>query len=185
MQPDPILWSARPHVFRPAQICIGLADTEPNTYRIADAIAGRLHARGFVADVFGELRRPPPDADAYVLGSPTTQRSLDALARFVSSARADLSQLATAMFLVRHDRKREPALEIREVLDRLAWRPDLVAVLDADEPHHGALVRWVMHHVLPHWEWSVASATDAVRLADAIAIGLIRAAELHLTRPTR
>ncbi len=185
MRSVPVTRTARAFSFRPGRVAIGLVDDDGDTRRIGEALACRLRARGFAANVMESLRMPFPHAEALVLGTSTRRRSLAALARLVASASAELVSPATALFIVRQRRKRDPMADIERVIDTLRWRPDLAAALDAEEPHHGALMRWMIHHVMPHREWSIASATDATRLADSIAVGLIRAAELHVLRASR
>jgi menaquinone-dependent protoporphyrinogen IX oxidase len=180
MRTVPVARSARSAAFRPTRVTIGLVDDDRDTHRIGGLLASTLRARGFAADIMESLRLPLPHAEAVVLGSSGRRRSLTALAHFVASARAELGAVATALFVVRRMYTRDPMTDIRRAIDRLHWRPDLAAALDANEPHHGAVLRWMIDHVMPHREWSVASATDAVRLADSIAVGLARADELHV-----
>jgi menaquinone-dependent protoporphyrinogen IX oxidase len=180
MRTVPVARTTRSATFRPTRVSIGLVDDDRDTRRIGALLASTLRTRGLAADIMESLQLPLPHTEALVLGSSSRRRSLTALAHFVASARAELALVATALFVVRRRCTRDPMTDIRRAIERLQWRPDLAAALDADEPHHGAVLRWMIDHVMPHREWSVASATDAVRLADSIAVGLARADELHV-----
>jgi len=165
-----------------ARVAIALADGDAGTCGVARVVARELRARGMRADVAERLAVPPTDVSALVLGTSGAPGGLAALGELVAGARVELASHATALFLVRHGHARDPMVDLHALLEELHWRPDLAPVLEADEPHRGHLLRWVVHKLRPHPAWSVATETDAARLAHAIAVGLHRADELHLLR---
>jgi hypothetical protein len=176
----------------PGRIAISLAREHAAPRAVADALAERLRARGYHADVLG----PPPslsaDYDALVLGcladSPDDVR---ALAHYLDSARNDVAHVATALFLVYEPSRahHDPLGEIADVVTRLGWRPDLAAAFQDEHGTHGAMMRWWMHHVHRRHELSASSPSDIDRFAEAIATGLTRAtvtgdlARLRALRP--
>jgi len=162
----------------PGRIAISLVSEHPSPRFVAEALADRLRARGYHADITDELTAVSPKYDAVVLGSLAgSEEDVRALAHYIE-AHDRLANVATALCLVYEPGRsnHDPVGEIADVVARLRWRPDLAAAFQDHEARHGAMMRWWRHHVSHRHELSVSSPSDIDRLAEAVATGLTRAA---------
>jgi menaquinone-dependent protoporphyrinogen IX oxidase len=163
----------------PGRIAILLPTEHPSPRFVAEALAERLLARGYRADVLDSPSGLSADYDALVLGARAdSEEDLRAIAQYLEDAHGQLSHVATALFLVYETSrvKHDPLGEIADMVTRLHWRPDLACAFQDDEAKHGAMMRWLIHHVTRRHELSVSSPADIDRFADATATGLTRAA---------
>ncbi len=167
--------------FRPIRIAIVLTEPDRETRAVADALASRFVARGYLADVVEHLDAAALDRDAIVFGcraGPDPQ--VQTIAHFVAEVRPALAHVATAVFLVgaqpQHPIER-PMSAIDAFVAAARWRPDLAAAFEHHPGigHHGAMVQWVLRHVGRRADPVVATAADVMRFADAIAGGLASA----------
>jgi len=162
----------------PGRIAILLPTEHPSPRFVAEALAERLRARGYHADVLESPAALSADYDALVLGAlADSEEDLRAIAQYLERAHGQLAQVATALFLVYEACRvgHDPLGGIADMVTRLHWRPDLACAFQDDEAKHGAMMRWLLHHITRRHELSVSSPADIDRFAEAIATGLTRA----------
>lgn len=167
-----------PSAVWPGRIAISLPCEHSSPRFVAEALADRLRARGYHADVTGPLTGLEREYDAIVLGClAESEDDLRALAEYLEHAHDELTHVATALFLVYAPSRthHDPTGEIADVVTRLHWRPDLAAAFQDHEAKYGAMMRWWHNHVHRRHELSVSSPADIDRFAEALATGLTRA----------
>jgi menaquinone-dependent protoporphyrinogen IX oxidase len=189
MYADLIMPSMVSLAMQPGRIVIATARPHRGARAIAEDIAARLEARRFAVDVADVPCHLTADCDAVVIGCAAgDEADANVLARYVESARHELSRVASALFLVTTRRTRDAVDEISRLVARLEWRPDLAAALHDDGGATGAMVRWILRHTSRRPDFSVACDSDVERFAEALGTGLARAAvigELARMRSSR